>query len=66
MRSCCSSFSSTLVLLVSGELEEACQLTVVKIVAANVNMPKDKVTALHQGYAFVEFDSAEDADYAIK
>lgn len=29
-------------------------------------MPKDKVTASHQGYGFCEFRSEEDADYAIK
>jgi splicing factor 3B subunit 4 len=29
-------------------------------------MPRDKVTNTHQGYAFVEFETAEDADYAIK
>jgi splicing factor 3B subunit 4 len=29
-------------------------------------MPRDKVTNTHQGYAFVEFESPEDADYAIK
>lgn len=34
--------------------------------AGNVNMPRDKVTNTHQGYAFVEFESPEDADYAIK
>jgi len=37
--------------------------------AANVNMPKDIevtpcVTAMHQGYAFAEFDSSEDAEHA--
>jgi len=32
----------------------------------NVNMPKDKVTAQHQGYAFIELETPEDADYAIK
>jgi splicing factor 3B subunit 4 len=29
-------------------------------------MPKDRITQNHQGYGFVEFLSAEDADYAIK
>eukprot|EP00617_Octactis_speculum_P013555 CAMPEP_0185767476 /NCGR_PEP_ID=MMETSP1174-20130828/43967_1 /TAXON_ID=35687 /ORGANISM="Dictyocha speculum, Strain CCMP1381" /LENGTH=348 /DNA_ID=CAMNT_0028451713 /DNA_START=59 /DNA_END=1105 /DNA_ORIENTATION=+ len=32
----------------------------------SLHMPKDKVTASHQGYGFVEFRSEEDADYAIK
>ncbi|CAD6193948.1 unnamed protein product [Caenorhabditis auriculariae] len=32
----------------------------------SVNMPKDRVTANHQGFGFVEFMSEEDADYAIK
>eukprot|EP00743_Colponemidia_sp_Colp-15_P003046 GILK01003292.1.p1 GENE.GILK01003292.1~~GILK01003292.1.p1 ORF type:complete len:313 (-),score=38.01 GILK01003292.1:178-1077(-) len=32
----------------------------------NVHVPRDKITSQHQGYAFVEFRSEEDADYAIK
>jgi len=32
----------------------------------NIHMPKDRVTASHQGYGFIEFTSEEDADYAIK
>ncbi|VDO39762.1 unnamed protein product [Haemonchus placei] len=32
----------------------------------SVNMPKDRVTANHQGFGFVEFVGEEDADYAIK
>lgn len=32
----------------------------------NVHVPKDRVTGLHQGFAFVEFVTEEDADYAIK
>ncbi|CAB3405422.1 unnamed protein product [Caenorhabditis bovis] len=32
----------------------------------SVNMPKDRVTANHQGFGFVEFMGEEDADYAIK
>ena len=32
----------------------------------SVSMPKDRVTGMHQGYAFVEFLGEEDADYAIK
>ena len=31
---------------------------------ASIHMPKDKVTTTHQGYAFVEFRSEEDAEYA--
>ena len=31
---------------------------------ASIHMPKDKVTTAHQGYAFVEFRSEEDAEYA--
>ena len=34
--------------------------------AVNVFMPKDRVTTSHQGYGFVEFQSEEDADYAMK
>ncbi len=34
--------------------------------AANVFVPKDKVTTAHQGFGFVEFKSEEDADYAIR
>jgi len=29
-------------------------------------MPRDKVTADHSGFGFVEFKTEEDADYAIK
>jgi splicing factor 3B subunit 4 len=29
-------------------------------------MPRDKVTNTHQGYAFVEFDTPENAEYAIR
>lgn len=32
----------------------------------NVHMPKDRVTAVHQNYGFVEFLGEEDAEYAIK
>ena len=32
----------------------------------NVHMPKDKVTAAHLSYGFVEFRQEEDAEYAIK
>ncbi|CAI5442429.1 unnamed protein product [Caenorhabditis angaria] len=32
----------------------------------SVNMPKDRVTANHQGFGFVEFMGEEDADYAMK
>ena len=33
---------------------------------ASVSLPRDRVTSCHQGYAFVEFKSTDDADYAIK
>lgn len=29
-------------------------------------MPKDKITLIHQGFAFVEFETVEDAEYAIR
>jgi len=29
-------------------------------------LPKDRVTQTHQSYGFVEYQSEEDADYAIK
>jgi len=32
----------------------------------SVNIPRDKITREHQGYAFCEFASEEDADYAMK
>ena len=32
----------------------------------NVHVPKDRVTGLNQSFAFVEFLSEEDADYAIR
>jgi splicing factor 3B subunit 4 len=32
----------------------------------SVHVPKDKVTQSHQGFAFVEFASEEDANYAIQ
>ncbi|KAJ2007476.1 Spliceosome-associated protein 49 [Coemansia sp. S85] len=32
----------------------------------NVHLPKDRVTQSTQGYRFCEFQSAEDADYAVK
>lgn len=31
--------------------------------AFNVYVPKDRVTNLHQGYGFVEFQSEKDADH---
>ena len=34
--------------------------------AANVYLPKDRVTNQHMGYGFVEFRSEEDADYVSK
>lgn len=33
---------------------------------ANVHMPRDRVTNTHQGYAFVEFKTEDDCDYAVK
>ncbi|CAN0494655.1 unnamed protein product, partial [Laminaria digitata] len=33
---------------------------------ANVHMPKDKVTGVHQGFGFVEFRNEDDAEFAIK
>ncbi len=35
-------------------------------VVANVHIPKDKVTNVHQGFGFVEFRTESDAEYAIK
>ncbi|KAJ2742977.1 Spliceosome-associated protein 49 [Coemansia sp. BCRC 34301] len=32
----------------------------------NVHLPKDRVTQSSQGYGFCEFQTAEDADYAVK
>uniref|UniRef100_A0A1I8FFG1 RRM domain-containing protein n=1 Tax=Macrostomum lignano TaxID=282301 RepID=A0A1I8FFG1_9PLAT len=32
----------------------------------NVHMPKDRITGQHQGYGFVEFQTEDDADYAMK
>ena len=32
----------------------------------SVGMPRDKVTGQHGGYTFVEFETSEDADYAIR
>lgn len=29
-------------------------------------MPKDKITGLHQGFAFTEFETVEDAEYCIR
>lgn len=33
---------------------------------ASVSLPKDKVSGRHQSFAFVEFRTEEDADYATK
>lgn len=32
----------------------------------SVNMPRDKITQQHNGYAFCEFVDAETADYAVR
>ncbi len=32
----------------------------------SVGMPRDRITTQHQGYAFCEFETPEDADYAIR
>jgi len=32
----------------------------------SVNMPRDKITQLHNGYAFCEFIDSETADYAVR
>ncbi len=34
--------------------------------AVSVNMPRDKITQLHQGYAFCEFQDSDTADYAVR
>jgi splicing factor 3B subunit 4 len=33
---------------------------------ASVSLPRDRVTSCHQGFAFIEYKSTDDADYAIK
>eukprot|EP01057_Protomagalhaensia_wolfi_P000321 Protomagalhaensia_wolfi_Nauph_80__320@NODE_1179_length_1675_cov_190_026895_g903_i0_p1_GENE_NODE_1179_length_1675_cov_190_026895_g903_i0NODE_1179_length_1675_cov_190_026895_g903_i0_p1_ORF_typecomplete_len248_score46_57RRM_1/PF00076_22/8_2e17RRM_1/PF00076_22/4e21RRM_5/PF13893_6/3_1e07RRM_5/PF13893_6/8_1e09RRM_7/PF16367_5/0_011RRM_7/PF16367_5/0_00055Nup35_RRM_2/PF14605_6/0_33Nup35_RRM_2/PF14605_6/0_21RRM_8/PF11835_8/0_069RRM_8/PF11835_8/51RL/PF17797_1/17RL/PF17797_1/0_2Limkainb1/PF11608_8/1_9Limkai len=35
-------------------------------VVKNVHIPRDKITGLHQGYGFVEFQLELDAEYAMK
>ncbi|GIX60697.1 RNA recognition motif-containing protein [Babesia caballi] len=32
----------------------------------HVHIPRDKVTGHHQGYGFVEFETEDDADYAVR
>ena len=36
------------------------------LMLAGVHLPKDRVSQGHQGYGFVEFQTEEDADYAIR
>jgi len=33
---------------------------------ASVSLPRDRVTSCHQGFAFVEYKTTDDADYAIR
>jgi splicing factor 3B subunit 4 len=33
---------------------------------ASVSLPRDRVTGCHQGFAFVEYKTTDDADYAVK
>ena len=33
---------------------------------ASISLPRDRVTSCHQGYAFVEYKTTDDADYAIR
>ena len=33
---------------------------------ASISLPRDRVTSCHQGFAFVEYKSTDDADYSIK
>ena len=33
---------------------------------SSVSLPRDRVTSCHQGFAFVEYKSTDDADYAVK
>ncbi|KAK2196633.1 bifunctional RNA recognition motif domain/Nucleotide-binding alpha-beta plait domain superfamily/SF3B4 [Babesia duncani] len=35
-------------------------------VVKNVHIPRDKVSGHHQGYAFIEYETEEDADYALR
>ncbi|AFZ79268.1 spliceosome associated protein, putative [Theileria equi strain WA] len=35
-------------------------------VVKNIHIPRDKVTGQHQGYGFVEFETEDDADYAVR
>jgi splicing factor 3B subunit 4 len=38
----------------------------INMMIAGVHLPKDRVSQSHQGYGFVEFQTEEDADYAIR
>ena len=33
---------------------------------ASVNMPRERISSTHQGFAFVEFTNPQDADYALR
>jgi RNA recognition motif-containing protein len=45
-------------------LDDVCVFFLFDVAA--VNMPRDKITGAHLGYAFCEFRSEVDADYAMK
>ncbi len=48
----------------AGTEELLCELFLQVGPVVNVFIPRDKVTATHMGYGFVEFSSEEDAEYA--
>lgn len=35
-------------------------------ILANVFLPKDRISGVHQGFGFCEFMAEQDADYAVK